>query len=45
MFSKKEYIPKQINVFAKVVGKRPGLLLNYETVTCNGKAEIQEYES
>lgn len=39
----KEY-HKQINVFAKIVGKRPGLLLDYETVTCNGKEGKQEYE-
>lgn len=35
---------KQINVFAKMVGKRPGLILDYETVSCNGKDGKQEYE-
>jgi len=39
----KEY-HKQINVFAKIVGKRPGLVLDYETVTCNGKEGKQAYE-
>ncbi len=39
----KEY-HKQINVFAKIVGKRPGLILDYETVTCNGNEGKQEYE-
>ena len=39
----KEY-HKQINVFAKIVGKRLGLLLDYETVICNGKTGKQEYE-
>lgn len=39
----KEY-HKQINVFAKIVGKRPGLVLDYETVTCNGNEGKQEYE-
>lgn len=35
---------KQINVFAKLVGKRPGLVLGYEKITCNGKEGKQEYE-
>lgn len=35
---------KQINVFAKIVGMRPGLLLGYEKITCNGKEGKQEYE-
>lgn len=35
---------KQINVFAKIVGKRPGLILGYEKVTCNGTEGKQEYE-
>lgn len=39
----KEY-HKQINVVAKVVGKRPGLILGYEKITCNGKQGKQEYE-
>lgn len=39
----KEYY-KQIDVFARIVGKRPGLVLGYETVTCNGLKGKQEYE-
>ncbi len=35
---------EQINIFAKVVGKRPGLVLDYEVVTCNGKEGKQAYE-
>ena len=35
---------KQINIFAKIVGKRPGLILDYEVVTCNGNEGKQEYE-
>lgn len=35
---------KQINIFAKVVGMRPGLVLDYEVVTCNGNEGKQEYE-
>lgn len=35
---------KQINVFAKIVGKRPGVILGYEKITCNGKEGKQEYE-
>jgi len=35
---------KQINIFAKIVGKRPGIVLDYETVTCNGTKGKQEYE-
>jgi hypothetical protein len=45
---KKEKIEKeyheQINIFAKIVGMRPGLVLGYETVTCNGLKGKQEYE-
>lgn len=41
--SEKEF-HKQINIFAKIVGKRPGLILDYETVTCNGNEAKQEYE-
>ena len=39
----KEY-HKQIYIFAKIVGKRPGLLLDNEAVTCNGNEGKQEYE-
>lgn len=39
----KEY-HKQINIFAQIVGMRPGLILGYETVTCNGLKGKQEYE-
>lgn len=35
---------KQINVFAKLVGKRPGLVLGYEKITCNGEEGKQEDE-
>ena len=35
---------KQVNIFAKVVGMRPGLVLDYEVVTCNGNEGKQEYE-
>lgn len=35
---------KQINVFAKIVGKRPGIILGYEKITCNGNEGKQEYE-
>lgn len=35
---------KQIDVFARIVGKRPGILLDYEKVTCNGNEGKQEYE-
>lgn len=35
---------KQINIVAKIVGKRPGLILDYETVTSNGNKGKQEYE-
>lgn len=35
---------KQINVFAQIVGKRPGLILGYEKITCNGNEGKQEYE-
>lgn len=39
----KEY-HKQIDVFAKIVGKRPGIILGHETVTDKGKRGKQEYE-
>ena len=39
----KEY-HKQIDVFAKIVGKRPGIILGHETVTDKGKSGKQEYE-
>lgn len=35
---------EQISVFAKIVGKRPGILLGYEKVTSNGKEGKQEFE-
>ena len=35
---------KQMNVFAKLVGMRPGLVLGYEKITCNGNEGKQEYE-
>lgn len=35
---------EQISVFAKIVGKRPGILLGYEKVTCNGNEGKQEFE-
>ena len=35
---------KQINVFAKIVGKRPGLIIGYKKITCNGNKGKQEYE-
>lgn len=35
---------KQINVFAQIVGKRPGIILGYEKITCNGNEGKQEYE-
>lgn len=35
---------KQINVFARIVGKRPGVILGYEKITCNGNEGKQEYE-
>ena len=31
----KEYY-KQLDIFTRIVGKRPVLVLGYETVTCNG---------
>ena len=39
----KEY-NKQIDIIARIVGKRPRLILGYETVTCNGLKGKQEYE-
>ena len=35
---------EQICVFARLVGKRPGILLGYEKVTCNGNEGKQEFE-
>ena len=35
---------KQINVFARIVGKRAGIILGYEKITCNGNEGKQEYE-
>lgn len=35
---------KQIAVFAKIVGMRPGIILGYEKVTSQGKNGKQEYE-
>ena len=35
---------EQICVFARIVGKRPGILLGYEKVTCNGNEGKQEFE-
>lgn len=35
---------KQINLVAKIVGKRPGLVLGYEKITDKGKNGKQEYE-
>lgn len=40
----KEEYHKQVNVFAKIVGKRPGVILGYEKITCNGNEGKQEYE-
>lgn len=39
----KEY-HKQINIFAKVVGMRPGIVIGYEKVTDKGEKGKQEYE-
>ncbi len=39
----KEY-HKQINLVAKIVGKRPGLVLGYEKITDKGKNGKQQYE-
>lgn len=39
----KEY-HKQINLVAKIVGKRPGLILDYEKITDEGKDGKQQYE-
>ena len=36
---------KQINVFARIVGKRPGVVLDYEKITCNGNEGKQERKS
>lgn len=35
---------KQINLVAKIVGKRPGLVLDYEKITDKGKNGKQQYE-
>ena len=35
---------EQISIFARIVGKRPGIILGYEKVTSNGKKEKQEFE-
>lgn len=35
---------KQIDVFARIVGKRPGVIIGYEKITCNGNEGKQEYE-
>ena len=42
-FLTKEY-HKQIYIFAKIVEKSSGLLLDNEVVTCNGNEGKQEYE-
>ncbi len=39
----KEY-HKQINLVAKIVGKRPGVVLGYEKITDKGKNGKQQYE-
>lgn len=39
----KEY-HKEIEVFARVVGERPGLIIGHETVTDKGRAGKQEYK-
>ena len=39
-----EVYHEQISVFARIVGKRPGVLLGYEKVTCNGNEGKQEFE-
>ncbi len=43
IIEEKEY-HKQINVVAKIVGKKPGLVLDYEKVTRKGNKGKQEYE-
>ena len=35
---------EQVSVFARIVGKRPGILLGYEKVTSKGNKGKQEYE-
>lgn len=35
---------EQVSVFARIVGKRPGILLGYEKVTSKGNNGKQEYE-
>lgn len=35
---------EQISVFARIVGKRPGVILGYEKVTSQGKEGKQEFE-
>lgn len=39
-----EVYHEQICVFARMVWKRPGILLGYEKVTCNGNEGKQEFE-
>ena len=43
IIEEKEY-HKQINVVAKIVGKKPALILDYEKITCQGNEGKQEYE-
>ena len=43
IIEEKEY-HKQINVVAKIVGKRPGIILDYEKITSQGNGGKQEYE-
>jgi len=43
IIEEKEY-HKQINVVAKIVGKKPALILDYEKITCEGNEGKQEYE-
>ena len=35
---------EQISIFARIVGKRPGIILGYEKVTSNGNKGKQEFE-
>ena len=43
IIEEKEY-HKQIDVVAKIVGKKPALILDYEKITCQGNEGKQEYE-
>lgn len=43
IIEEKEY-HKQINVVAKIVGRKPALVLDYEKITCQGNEGKQEYE-